>query len=55
MYHLVLLPGKGYRKGGAFADFAVHGDGSLMALDDLGHNVQSHAQIRDRSSVWVSR
>src|SRR2546422_11242536 len=43
------LPGKGYRKGGAFADFAVHHDRSPMTLDDLRHNVQSHAQTGDRS------
>src|SRR5438132_8019135 len=49
MYHLVLLPGKGYRKGGAFADFAVHHDRSPMTLDDLRHNVQSHSQTGDRS------
>src|SRR6266849_3534439 len=47
------LPGKGYRKGGALADCAVHHDRSPMALDDLRHNVQSHAQTGDRSLLWT--
>src|SRR5713226_1102536 len=48
------FPGKGYRKGGALADFAVHHDRSPMALDDFRHNVQSHAQTGDRSLLWTS-
>src|SRR5258708_19989815 len=43
------LPGKGHRKGRSFPDGAVHGDRSPMALDDLGHNVEPHAQTRDHS------
>ncbi len=38
--------GKGDRKGRAFSDLAVHRDRSSMALDDLGHNVEPHAQAR---------
>src|SRR5216684_6548608 len=48
------LPGKGYRKGGALADFAVHHDRSPMALDDLCHNVQPHAQTGNGSLLWTS-
>jgi len=48
------LPGKGYRKGGAFPDCAVHRDGSPMTLDDLRHNVQPHAQTGDGSLLWTS-
>src|SRR6266849_9937771 len=48
------LPGKGYRKGGASPDFAVHHDRSPMALDDLRHNVQSHAQTGNGSLLWTS-
>src|SRR5258708_25315096 len=48
------LSGKGPRKGGSFPDFAVHGDRSPMALDDLRHNVQPHAQAGDRSLLGTS-
>ncbi|EFH82750.1 hypothetical protein Krac_3596 [Ktedonobacter racemifer DSM 44963] len=40
--------GKGHRKCGAFSNVAVYRDDSPMALDDLGHNIEPHAQTRDR-------
>src|SRR5260221_3435779 len=46
--------GKSHRKGGAFADFAVHRDGSSMAFDDLRHDVQPHAQTGDGSLLGTS-
>src|SRR5260221_13381870 len=48
------LPGKGYRKGGALPDFAVHHNRSPMALDDLRHNVQPHAQTGNGSLLGTS-
>src|SRR5258708_9831895 len=48
------LEGKGHRKGRSFPNFAVHGDRSPMALDDLRHNVQPHAQTRDHSLLGTS-
>jgi hypothetical protein len=61
MTHVAFFPrsgipheGEGDRKGGAFPDFAVHADGSPMTLDDLGHNVQPHAQTGDRSVLGIS-
>src|SRR5258708_24553307 len=48
------LPGKGHRKGRSFPDGAVHRDRSPMALDDLRHNVQPHAQTGDRSLFGTS-
>src|SRR5258708_12546995 len=48
------LEGKGHRKGRSFPNFAVHGDRSPMALDDLCHNVQPHAQTRDHSLLGTS-
>src|SRR5258706_15997265 len=47
------VEGKGHRKGRSFADCAVHHDGSSMALDDLRHNVQSHAQTGDGSLLGI--
>src|SRR6266702_974240 len=46
--------GEGYRKGRTFPDFAVHRDGSSIALDDLRHNVQSHAQPADHALLGSS-
>jgi hypothetical protein len=48
------LQGKGHRKGGTFPDFAIHGDGSSMVLNDLRHNVQPHAQTGDPSLPGTS-
>src|SRR5258708_24783161 len=48
------LEGKGHLKGRSSSNFAVHGDRSPMALNDLGHNVQPHAQTRDRSLLETS-
>src|SRR5258708_34081311 len=46
--------GKGHCKGRAFADGAVHGNGSPMTLDDLCHNVQPHTQTGDGSLLRTS-
>src|ERR1700733_4955397 len=45
---------KGHRKGRSFSDFTVHRDRSSMALDDLRHNVEPHAQTGDRSLLGIS-
>src|SRR5579884_2107073 len=50
----VPLFGKGYSKGGAFSNLAIHRDGSSMVLDDLGHNIESHAQAGDRFPLGIS-
>jgi hypothetical protein len=39
---------KGHRKGRAAPFGTVHRDGSSMALDNLGHNGESHTQAGDR-------
>src|SRR5258708_8556952 len=48
------LAGQGHRKGRSFPDGAVHRDSSPMALDDLRHNVEPHAQAGDRLLLWIS-
>src|SRR5258708_30548810 len=44
---------KGHRKGRAFPNGTVHRDVSSMALDNLGHNVESHTQAGDRSLAQI--
>src|SRR5258708_6897384 len=49
------LPGQGHGKGRAFSDGALHRNGSPMALDDLRHNVEPHAQAGDGFLLGTSR
>src|SRR5258708_14087777 len=46
--------GQGHRKGRAFPNGAVHRDGSSMMFDDLGYNVEPHAQARNRFPLGIS-